>query len=294
MAKKSKKKLRSQTRTPISAHKKEGKVLKPPFVQFGMGRKNLVSWTNDRLPEIIWASLLIAGLGRDRALQIFRRFLRFGNENSPRFWDPTLTGFSQLEDTDRRAALASLCESEESRHALASLLLFSALPARESWQEALQNASPGSVELLMEAVRLTLFHQSQEATDCRWIRIMAAVFGQHANIPKDALIQLNGYPNIGDQSQVQPRIRAMEGLIDAGQKKDVTWPNAFWAECWEKTPCLEMETGENNKGPATLVDLTVLNDIRRKLESHWKTTRTTTGIDMRMMEFLVWCFTLFV
>jgi len=57
MSKRGKKKLRYQTRTPISGHKKEGRALKPPFVQFGVG-KGLVSWTNDRLPEMVWAALL--------------------------------------------------------------------------------------------------------------------------------------------------------------------------------------------------------------------------------------------
>lgn len=283
MGKRSKKKLQYQTRTPLSGHKKEGKVLKPPFVQFGVG-KGLVSWTNDRLPEMAWAALLIAKLGRNRALETFRTFLRLGanDENSSRFWDPTLTGFSQLAPADRREVLGLLCQTEELRGALAPLLLFSALPARYDWQEALQNAQPGPAELLMEAVRLTLFHQSQEATDCRWVRLMSAVFGKRVIIPHEELIQLNGYPRLGDQTHVRPSIRAAEGAMDAAEKRDLTWPNAFWAECWEKTPCLGLRTNEHvTESAAEAVDLKFLQEIRRELESHWENTRETTAIDAR-------------
>jgi hypothetical protein len=225
VSKRENKKLKYQTRTPISGHKKEGKVLKPPFVQFGVG-KGLVSWTNDRLPEMIWAALLIAGLGRERALGIFRSFLRFGSaDKNERFWDVTITGISELNESDRKQRISLLCQSEQSKQALAPLLLFSALPARETWQELLGNPVAGPVELLMEAVRLTLFHQSQEATDCRWVRLMAAVLGRRVILPQDELLLLNGYPHQGDQTHVRPAIRACEIGIGNLQEKNPAWPN---------------------------------------------------------------------
>src|SRR5205823_10255015 len=107
---KPKKKSRYQSRTPISWHQKKGKVLQPPFVQFGMG-KGLVSWMNDRLPEMIWAALLISALGREAALKELREFLRFVWENPDResLHDCTLTGFANLEDSLRSAVIGFLC-----------------------------------------------------------------------------------------------------------------------------------------------------------------------------------------
>jgi hypothetical protein len=54
----------------------------------------LVSWINDRLPEMIWAALLTAGLGRDAALSEFRQFLRFVFRHPEKqlLFDATLTG----------------------------------------------------------------------------------------------------------------------------------------------------------------------------------------------------------
>jgi Family of unknown function (DUF5677) len=284
VSKRPKKKLRYQTRTPISGHQKKGKVLQPPFVQFGIG-KGLVSWMNDRLPEMIWAALLISALGREAALKELREFLRFISENPDResLYDCTLTGFANLEDSLRSAVIGFLCRSDLAKQALAPLLLFEGLPARVTWQEKLQVETPDSSApmVLMEAVRLTLFHQWQEATDCRWVRLMCAVFGRRVIIPDEELKLLNGYPRLGDQTHVRPSIRSMEGLLNTGQEQNLTWPKAFWSECWEKTPCMA-PNGKPDSAPDTAtISLGPLSKIRGELEAHWENTHSTTGIDAK-------------
>jgi Family of unknown function (DUF5677) len=286
VSKRPKKKLRSQTRTPISRHQKKGKVLQPPFVQFGMG-KALVSWMNDRLPEMIWAALLISALGREAALKEFRGFLRFVAENPDResLYDCTLTGFANLQDSLRSSVMGVLCRSDLAKQALAPLLLFEGLPALITWQEKLQAEKPGSSAptILMEAVRLTLFHQSQEATDCRWVRLMCAVFGRRVIMPVEELKLLNGYPHLGDQTHVRPSIRAAEGAMNMGQEQDLTWPKEFWSECWKKTPCMAVSRNEKSGSApgAGTISLRPLSKIRGELEAHWENTHSTTGIDAK-------------
>jgi hypothetical protein len=281
-----KKKLRYQTRTPISGHQKKGKVLQPPFIQFGLG-KGLVSWMNDRLPEMIWAALLISSLGREAALKEFREFLRFVGDNPDResLHDCTVTGFANLEDFLRSAVIGFLCRSDPAKQALAPLLLFEGLPARVTWQEKLQAETPDSSAptVLMEAVRLTLFHQSQEATDCRWVRLMCGAFGRRVIIPVDELQLFNGYPHLGDQTHVRPSIRSMEGLMNMGQEQNLTWPKAFWSECWEKTPCMALTRNEKSDSApdASTISLGPLSKIRGELEAHWENTHSTTGIDAK-------------
>jgi hypothetical protein len=242
---------------------------------------------NDRLPEMIWAALLISALSRDVALKEFRKFLRFVGVKRDResLHDCTLTGFANLEDSLQSAVIEVLCESDLAKEALAPLLLFEGLPARVTWQKKLQaeTANSSAPMVLMEAVRLTLFHQSQEATDCRWVRLMCAVFGRRMIIPAEELKLLNGYPHLGDQTHVRPSIRAMEGAMNMGQEPNLTWPKAFWSECWEKTPCMGLppkgkpdsasEDGSISLGP--------LSKIRRELEAHWEDTHSTTGIDAK-------------
>jgi uncharacterized protein DUF5677 len=286
VSKRPKKKLRYQTRTPISGHQKKGKVLHPPFVQFGLG-KGLVSWMNDRLPEMIWAALLISALGREAALKELRKFMRFVAENPDResLHDCTLTGFGNLEGSLQSAVIGFLCRSDVAKQALAPLLLFEGLPARVTWQQKLEAETVDSSApiALMEAVRLTLFHQWQEATDCRWVRLMCAAFGRRVIIPIEELKLLNGYPHLGDQTHVRPSIRSMEGLMNMGQEPNLSWPKAFWSECWEKTPCMALTpTGKADSAPdAGTISLGPLSKIRGELEGHWENTHSTTGIDAK-------------
>jgi hypothetical protein len=135
----------------------------------------------------------------------------------------------------------------------------------------------------MEAVRLTLFHQSQEATDCRWVRLICAVFGRRVIIPVEELKLLNGYPHLGDQTRVRPSIRAAEGAMNMGQEQNLTWPKEFWSECWKKTPCMALASNEKRgsaPGDGT-ISLKPLSKIRGELESHWENTHSTTGIDAK-------------
>src|SRR6266550_3607589 len=83
--------------------------------------------------------------------------------------------------------------------------------------------------VLAEALRSILFHQSQETTDCRWVRLMCAVFGRRVIIPDEELKLLNGYPRLGDQTHVRPSIRSMERGMNMGQEQNLTWPKAFWS-----------------------------------------------------------------
>ncbi|MEP6637327.1 MAG: DUF5677 domain-containing protein [Acidobacteriota bacterium] len=240
---------------------------------------------NDRLPEMIWAALLIAGLGRDAALAELRGFLRFVFQHPDKegLYDATLTGFAQLPEKLRNEVIAFLCRSERNRGVLALLLLFDALPARATWAEQLQDQPPFP-EVLMEAVRLTLFHQSQEATDCRWVRLMSAVFVRRMIIPQEELLLLNAYPVKGDQTIVRPSIRAAEGAMDAGESRDRSWPRAFWNECWEKTPCMAPASSIKTtqpKSPSDNIEITSLALLRQHLTAHWENTHSTTAIDAR-------------
>jgi hypothetical protein len=280
-----KKKRRDDGRTPLSGHKRQGKRLNPPFVQFGLNRNNFISWTNDRLPEMVWAALLIATLGREIAIHQFREFLRFvfHHREKELLFDSTLTGFSELPVNLKEDVIEFLCRCETNRRALAPLLLFDSLPAREVWEVKLTGQQPDP-RALFEAVRLTLFHQSQEATDCRWVRLMCAIFCRRVIFPSEELLLLNGYPTKGDQTHVRPSIRSAEGVIDAGQSRNAAWPRAFWDESWAKTPCMavsQMADQPKSENPQSNGMLAALVRVRRELATHWESTHSTTGVDAR-------------
>jgi hypothetical protein len=270
-----------KNRTPISGHKKVGSQLLPPFAAL-MGGMQFSSWMNDRLPEMLWAALIHAAVERDYALGQFRRILNFiaKHEKKVELHDLMHTGIAKLEPQLRREIIQFIVEPPETAAALATLKLFENLPARDDWDSALPNIEP-NVGLLMDAVGSTLWHQSQEATDCRWLRLMAQVMAGRFHLPADFGDEWFKYPNEGDQRSVRPSIRAAEMAQNPFEPPDLTWPRAFWEEAWTHTPCIELI-----KCPTPIqIDETItrqaISNITDVLETHWKQTHSTTSIDAK-------------
>ncbi|MDD5198392.1 MAG: DUF5677 domain-containing protein [Terrimicrobiaceae bacterium] len=231
---------------------------------------------------MIWAALIRVALGQDHALGLFRRILNFIGKHDRKddMHDLMLTGISKLPADLRDELIRFIAEPPEVRRALGSLLLFEALPARDSWTAALSDSQP-DVELLMAAVGATLWHQSQEATDCRWLRVMGQVVAGRFHIPSDMLKQWCGYPNEGDQREVRPSIRSSEIAPSSFETPDLTWPHAFWDEAWRRTPCLQLRKPKEDVPVEPVLTRGRVRELNDRLRAHWEATHSTTAIDAR-------------
>ncbi len=276
--KKPKKSRRDKTSTSLRGHTRQGKKLLPPLAM--MDRVQPVSWMNDRLPEMIWASLVHASAGREIALGFFRRCIQFIGEHDQGsdLHDVTLTGLAAAEPQLLRDFISFLTSEPAAGEALATLRLFDSLPARAIWDELLPDTLPDS-DLLMTAVGSTLWHQSDTATDLRWLRVMAQVVGGKVHIPREMAEEWFGYSG---QPGVSASIRSAETASDPTVLVDLSWPNAFWEEGWKKTPCLEIsESRATGVALDEVVPRQRISEILGKLDAHWEKTLPTTGVDAK-------------
>jgi hypothetical protein len=278
--KKEKRKSSNKGHTPLSGHFRDGSMLKPPFAK--LTKMSPCSWMNDRLPEMVWAALIIAHHGRDNAIIIFRKFLSFiGNHNCHKqLSDVTLTGISNLPSHLKEEVIAHICSIDSVSYCLSPLLLFDSLPSRDMWAKYLPTLDKPPVNLLMEAVGTTLFHQSQEATDCRWVKVTAQIVAGMFHVPPDIAEQYLGYPEVGDQRSVRPSIRASEMSENPLNPPDRTWPKNFWAECWDHTECFELDDVDTPERQ-DVITVEHLQKIGSELWNHWELTHTTTAIDAK-------------
>lgn len=273
--------------TPISKHKIEGRVLKPPFRQLG----NIVnsSWKDERLPEMLWAVLLIGNLPREKALAIFRQVSNFVMVN-PDLSDVTISGIS-LWPLDKRIKLIELLKwsHPNALPILQSLVIFPALPGHKEWSEVLGN--PASEEVaanyLSQGVKTTLWHQSTEATDCRWIKFLCEMhsgklqFSSSIGGIEETLRGVDEYPNYGDLDHVRAFIRSSEiGMQLRDASLTTNWPEKFWSACLGSTLCAPMPRKQTRKD-AISIDHGHLNRIRHLLYLHYLKTDKTTNIDGR-------------
>ena len=235
------------------------------------------------MPDLLWAALVISSVDREYALAHFRRILNFigEHEQKEQIHDITLTSIADLEDTVRTELVRVIVEPTEVSSALSSLLFFDALPGRECWEKHLPQVEP-DLDRLMVAVSAVLPHQSQQATDCRWLRLMTKAAAGKMFLPREEAHladELLNYPNKYDQHQVRPTIRAMEGAISSFNAPDLTWPTAFWNESRVKTGCIKAPQQDSQPSFDGTVTRQNISEIRNHLEEHWQQTYPTTAID---------------
>lgn len=284
MSKKNKK-SKSPNYTPINQHRRQGTVLTPPLG--GLQQLKMASWRDDRLPEMLWAILIVGQLNQSEALAIFRPVAKFfqqfdGEKDAP--CDVRLSGLAQMPPETLEAFLENLTGIKGCREILRPLLLFRDLPARDVWEKAI-NLEPmeGDWNVLQRAVTITLFHQSQEATDCRWVRLMCVLCAKKLILQsREQIEELIYYPDV-EMQKVRPTIRALEGALDALVKADKSkeeWANKFWAQCFEDTICFPL-----NLSADTTVSLGTTSNRVKEVYSllvvHTYNTQTTTTIDAR-------------
>lgn len=188
--------------TDLKGHSKNKKRLHPPLAKLDF---QLTSWRDTAMPEILWAVLVRGNLDRNTALDFFRYVANFVKEN-PIYADVRLTKIAELQADQRTRLISHMVNwSTEVRDLLRSLLVFPDLPGRTEWLAVIgdtdwKTAGPN----LATAVKEVLWHQSEPATDCRWIEYLCFMHSGKMKfssaIPgiRDTVRGVYEYPNFGD------------------------------------------------------------------------------------------------
>ncbi len=144
----------------IDQHQLLGKTLKPPFNQ--APNMHLMSWRDDRLPDMLWAVLLIGHLPRDRCLALFRQVIDAATSLPNKTRKEILhSGIAELDDATFDTMFAPLMNDGDAREILSALLLFDSLPDRTHWARHLGAPDPTlHVPMVAGAVAATTEHQS--------------------------------------------------------------------------------------------------------------------------------------
>ena len=269
-----------KNRLSLSDHKRVGNRLLTPTLDLPI---EFASWINDRLPEMLWAALIVGTVSRDDALSHFQRIIDFiaRHEQKEQLHDLTITGIAGLGEPLRSEFISFIAKPPEVSRALSTLLFFDALPGRKCWGMHLPSAEP-DVDSLMRSVGSALLHQSQQATDCRWLRVMAeAAAGKLILTEKTAYLadEVSNYPNKYDQEKVRSMVRAFEGAISSSETSDLAWSKAFWDESLVKTRCIRYKRESDQPVLDGTVTRQAISQLYSRLEDHWQQTLSTTAID---------------
>ena len=283
---KHKKKRKKQRYSSLNAHKRAGKQLLAPLAQFDPW--NPSPWVDDRLPEMLWAVLVVSVLRREEALEIFRRVAEcaeiYRDVEEKITIGVTQSILAVIDEGQFRRVVAVPLSHPLGLVSLRPLLLFPELPGYARWEAALACApSPEEDwQRLGKAVMATLDHQSQESTDCRWLTVFFHAAAGKVYLPyerEDLARELDNYPHYGDQRKVRPTIRAMEMGLRNSEEVKSDWPRVFWDRCFRQTGCLLSEQAGSGIGTKPGTTLDRVHQVRDHLQDHLVQTATTSAVD---------------
>ncbi len=284
--------------SPLESHPRAGHKLQSPFSRL-QGHMIKSSWHDECIPNIIWACILSSFLERDTYLKLFSQLIRDTRENLERRKEIFLTHnfLATTTEDEFDTIFSNILSSEEARRYLSALRIVDCLPDRKHWTRHLPEPDfEKDWQILAHAVADTFDHQSQGATDIRWLKIAYFLFCQERLVmPPGKVEEIEYYPNKGDMRTVRPSIRALEittRMIEFGEEPTqksgnggtVSLPprhdEAFWLEMKAKSECIVSTAFRGPElGPAELRDEVL--EIMQEVDKHFHATTTTTAPDSR-------------
>ena len=254
-----------------------------PFMQVVGDKLEVTSWMGDRLPEMLWAALIFASTERSQAFREFERILNFVAEHHRKeeLKSLTISNFADLDMELRKEVIQVITANPKTSRALSTMLVFDGLPAKADW-EAHLSIHETNLDLLMTAVGNTLSQQSPGATDCRWVWVTGvAAAGQMSVHPSltDYVERMEKYPYLEPGAPEGASVRASEGGLAPRMFPKSEWPEIFWKEAWENSPCLQLAPPSLDEDVQSSTTRQGINDLIEKLKEHWNQTHSTTAVD---------------
>ena len=285
--------------TALGRRHRKGKKLLSPFAQV-KDVAHFSSWSNDHLLNMLWACVLIGSIDRHRCLALFREIAISGRTELKDVSHPSLCHnfLSTLDQATFERIFSPLVADSSAASLAQCLTLIDALPDVEHWRRLFPGA-PRSAES-WDAVAHGIFHcfdhQSQEATDVRWLKVgFLAICGklifpapQESTQESDFVEELRCYPDYGDMRKVRPSIRALETTIrsmEAGSEKPEFVPDfdseSIWNELFRKSRCLLT----NQATPPAENRVTLVDELKTTIDEviqHFLDSISTTAVDARL------------
>ncbi|MEA2874495.1 MAG: hypothetical protein QOH67_4630, partial [Hyphomicrobiales bacterium] len=270
--------------SPLSAHKRDGKVLQTPLNQFG--NLQFSSWVNEVLPEMLWAALVVNAVPRKEYLAKFKALIDCIEKNQEKFKDHRLdhTSLSLIEADTFDGLFADLFKDESVSGAL-SCSLIENLPGLERWEKHLK-APENDDGRIQDAIAASYDHVGEKATDIRWLRVMVEIVRGKFNFAPEMAERFKlivDFPDSKYQEKDGGPVRALEmatrGNVEGG--KSSAWSETFWKMALERTGCVPSNPDKDRK-VAKYEELgKEVIELYEQLIKHFMTTIESTVSDPR-------------
>ena len=272
----------------LSQHKfKKGKFIAP--FNDGPFKDNLKEnpWLLNRMPEYLWLSLILHHYGRHQGLFKVRDILKMLLKYAPDLNLPRMSDILSLPIEIQRQIYTEIKEIIDP----SILIPLTAVITNSHYPEfANQFVAPIDVPTRIDTLNSVMsqysFHQSNEATDIRFLVLSFLIFANRLYYPQIDLLLM--YPNLSHDHElmrmIRPSIRAAEiAMPDVMTSEKEQYLSIFWNGVSKMSDCELFYIDVDDNPPQTTE---FMNCVKSQLEFYTELFQATRPMDNKMLVLL--------
>ena len=201
------------------------------------------SWTYGRIPEYLWIGLLLKHYGRDEGLRKSYGIISTLHKLAPDLYTARLSQVLKL-DTDIQKRFYDYIVCSGAKEALAPLTIFltaSKAPVFSEYFYCSEQSVQDRCESIIQTMRDIMDHQSDEATDIRFVVLYFNLLSGKLHLQKEQVDLLMAYPASKHTDEImhmaRPTVRSLEMMLLTFEKAESVYLKEFWRCVSEMTDC---------------------------------------------------------
>lgn len=201
------------------------------------------SWTYGRMPEYLWIGMVLKCYGREEGFKKLRAIIYKLHDLSPCLYTARLSQILKLDCSVQKDFYNYIISigAKEAMEPLTIYLTVSKAPVFAECFCNLQRSVEDRCEAIIQVMRELIDHQSNEATDIRFVALFFNLLSGKAHLLKEQLDLLAVYPSLrhsdGIMRRARPMVRASEMMILTFEDVCTEYLEDFWGIISEMTEC---------------------------------------------------------
>jgi len=233
---------KNKNTSDLKSHKYKKGLIQPPMNT--IPNQQPVSWTNDRLPEYLWLGLILMNYKRTEGIEKAGKILKEISQINKSIIKPKLSIILSLSESEQETIYNIICKEIEPKILLPLTVIYrnSNYPLFNKYFNSPEININDRINILNKAIKLYYFHQSNEATDLRFVVLSMLIFQNKLRVYKGSGLPeaFENYPYTNHDNE---KMRVYRPLIRSSEMMDIeSFPNksfidSFWKEIGLKTDC---------------------------------------------------------
>lgn len=239
----------------LSDHKKRKGALVAPLNSASGDTLELSSWSKERMPEYLWLGLILVNYSRKRGLEKAGSILFEISRNINSMSQPRISNIFNLIGDEQKLVYEIICKHIE-KSVLAPLTVlypYRLYPVFNEYFFVSHLSVEDRINTISDAIKLFSPHQSDEATDLRFLALSLMLFSGNLQVMREmefVITALKEYPYTDHEDEkmrmYRPTVRSMEVGMNF-VNNDTDFATKFWRDFGMMTPCnpIRIEFPEN-------------------------------------------------